>query len=126
MESSNFKIFSRTIIKGAISSTIITIVSLIIFSMLLINTNLNENFIQPVIIGTTGISVLMGSFIFTKKMKKNGAFIGCLIGLLYIFTLNLISYLINDLNFEMNLRTVIMICIGIIGGSIGGIMGVNT
>ena len=103
---------------------IITIVALFILSILLSKTNLNENVIEPAIIAIAAFSILFGSFISGKKIKSKGIVFGALQGLVYMFILYLISSLATK-DFSIGLESLIMIGIGILGGSIGGIMGVN-
>ena len=113
------------ILKGIIIAFLFTIVMLTIFSILLVYTDLQETTIKPVIITTTGISILIGSSIGTRNFKKNGLINGSIIGGTYIFVLYLISSIANS-NFQINLISTIMIAVGIVGGIFGGIIGVNT
>ena len=117
--------FFKCIVKGVVIAMLFTMICLTIFSILLVNTNLSENLIQPVVIGVTGVSILLGSSIATRKMNKNGIINGTVIGFIYIFLIYLISSLVNEMNFSTNLSAIIMILVGIIGGAIGGIIGVN-
>ena len=114
-----------SILKGVGISIIFTILSLTIFSLLLVNTNMSESLIQPVVIVVTGISILIGSFMANRKMSKNGIINGCIIGFLYIFTIYIISSIANNMNFSLNMGSIIMILVGIVCGAIGGIIGVN-
>ena len=52
---------SVCIIRGILISFVFTICMLMIFSVLLVYTNLSEQTIKPVIITITGISILIGS-----------------------------------------------------------------
>ena len=113
------------IFKGIIISVIFTFICLFIFSCLLVYTNIGENLIQPVIIVTTGISILIGSMIGNRKQNKNGIINGGVIGLIYMLVIYLISSIINGGNFNLNIQSIMMIGIGLIGGMIGGIIGVN-
>ena len=106
-------------------SFLITLICLFIFSILLTYTNISENTITPTIIIMTGISVLIGSSIGNVKIKKNGIINGAIIGGGYILILYLISSLLN-VEFSLNLKSVIMIIVGIVFGVFGGIMGVNS
>ena len=72
------------IIKGILISFLFTFVALTIFSSLLTFTNLSEATIRPVIIVVTGIGILLGSSIATRKIKKNGLINGATIGGIYI------------------------------------------
>lgn len=113
---SNNSIFSM--IKGTLIAFFITIITLTIFSILLVYTDLSEETIKPVIITVTGISILIGSSMGTKKLKKNGLMNGAIIGILYILIIYMISSILNS-NFTINLMSLIMIGIGLIGGIFG-------
>ena len=115
---------SMCIIRGVLISFLFTICMLTIFSVLLVYTNLSEETIKPVIITITGISILIGSSIGTRKLHKNGLISGGVIGSSYILMLYLISSIISS-NFAINWISVVMIIIGLIGGVFGGIVGVN-
>lgn len=114
-----------SVLKGTIISFLTTIIALTIFATFLTYTNLSENTIKPVIITVTGISILIGSSIETRKLRKNGLVTGALIGMIYILIIYLLSSIINS-NFSLSWISAIMIITGIIGGIFGGIIGVNT
>ena len=75
------------IVKGVGISLISTIILLFVFSAILTYTNLSENFISPVIIVLTGVSIFIGSSIGNIKMKKNGMLNGALVGGIYLLTI---------------------------------------
>ncbi|NLC87335.1 MAG: TIGR04086 family membrane protein [Clostridiaceae bacterium] len=112
------------ILKGSITSIILTLILLFVFSIILTYTSVQENTINPVIIIITAISILVGSSISTLKIKKNGLLNGALVGIIYIFTIYIISS-IAGAGFSINLSTIIMIIASIIAGMLGGIIGVN-
>ena len=114
-----------SIIKGTVISFLTTIIALTIFAVLLTYTELPENTIKPVIITVTGISILIGSSIGTRKLRKNGLITGGIIGALYILIIYVISSSVSA-NFALSLDSGIMMAVGIIGGVLGGIIGVNT
>lgn len=113
-----------SIIKGTAISFLATIIALTVFAVLLTYTNLSENTIKPVIITVTGISILLGSSIGTRKLRKSGLVTGGIIGALYILIIYFISSIINS-NFALSWVSAIMIGVGLIGGVLGGIIGVN-
>ncbi len=115
---------SKNIAKGVGISLITTFILLMIFSVLLTYTNINENTIIPVIIVVTAISILIGSSIGNIKMQKNGIMNGALVGGIYILILYFISSLLNW-NFSLNLQSIVMIVVGVVFGILGGIIGVN-
>lgn len=112
------------IVKGSITSIVLTLLLLLILALLLTYTTLQENIINPTIIVITGISILIGSSISTLKIKKNGLLNGSMVGLIYIFTLYIISIIIGS-GFKFNMYSIIMTIISIIAGMIGGVIGVN-
>lgn len=112
------------ILKGVGISLIATLIMLIIFSILLTYTNVQENVINPVIMIITSISILIGSSLGNIKIKKNGLINGGIIGAVYIIIIYLISSILNW-KFSLNLQSIIMITTAIIFGILGGIIGVN-
>ena len=114
----------KKIFTGVGISFLITIISLLIFSILLTFTQINENTIAPVIIVVTAISIFIGSSIANSKIKKNGVLNGALIGGIYIIIMYLSSSILNR-QFALTSESAIMIIIAIIFGIVGGIIGVN-
>ena len=112
------------IFKGVGIALITTLVMLIIFSIILTYTNIQENVINPVIMIITAISILIGSSIENTKLKKNGLINGGMIGGCYILIIYLISSILNW-KFSLNVNSLIMIVAAIIFGILGGIIGVN-
>ncbi len=105
-------------------SLISSFVFLCIFALLLMYTNISESTISPVIIIITGISILIGTIICTRKLSKNGIITGGVVGVIYILIIYLISSLLNC-DFSLNIQSFVMIVVSIICGMIGGIIGVN-
>lgn len=113
------------IIKGLIISFLVTLVTILIFSIILTYTNISESVIPTVIIVLTSVSILVGAIISMKKMSKNGLINGAIIGGTYVILLYIISSSLN-VGFALNGYTIGMIIAGIISGIIGGIIAVNT
>lgn len=112
------------ILKGVGISLIFTLVMLIIFSIILTYTNIQENVINPVIMIITAISILIGSSLGNIKIRKNGLINGGIIGAVYIIIIYLISSILNW-RFSLNIQSVIMIIAAVVFGILGGIIGVN-
>lgn len=112
------------IAKGVGISLIATIIFLIIFSIVLTYTNVQESVVNPVIIVITAISILIGSSIGNCKIKKNGLLNGGLVGGIYILLIYLISSILNW-NFGLDIQSIIFILISVAFGILGGIIGVN-
>ena len=112
------------ILKGVGIALIGTVILLIIFSIVLTYTNIQESVINPVIMIITAISILIGSSLGNIKIRKNGLINGGIIGAIYIIVIYLISSILNW-RFSLNIQSLIMIIVGIIFGILGGIIGVN-
>ena len=112
------------ILKGVGISLISTLIMLIIFSIILTYTNIQENVINPVIMIITAISILIGSSLGNIKIRKNGLLNGAIIGASYIIIIYLISSILNW-RFALNVQSIIMITVAIVFGVLGGIIGVN-
>lgn len=114
----------KKIIKGSIISIIVTIVSLVIFAILLTYTGIDESTIPTVTIIITALSILIGSSLSMSKIKKNGIINGSLVGLIYIMVIYILSSIIEG-NFALNIYSIIMILGSVLAGALGGIIGVN-
>ena len=114
----------KNILKGVGISLIATVIMLIIFSIVLTYTNIQESAINPVIMIITAISILIGSSLGNIKIRKNGLINGGIIGAIYIIIIYLISSILNW-KFFLNVQSIIMITVAIVFGILGGIIGVN-
>lgn len=114
----------KRIIKGTCISVLITLISLIVFSILLTYSNISEKVIPTVIIIISMVSILIGSTISMSKQKKNGIINGLIIGIMYIGIIYLLSSLIKG-SFILNQKSLIMMLCVVISGAVGGIIGVN-
>ena len=123
-EKSELRKNSVRIIKGSIFAIIISFILLLIFAMLLCYTNLSENTIKPVVLVITWTSILIGSMISTRKIRKNGLLNGSLVGFIYIIILYLVSSLFLA-GFSLTFNSFIMLLVGIVTGIIGVIIVVN-
>lgn len=119
-ESSNI----MKICKGIFFSFIVTLISIFIFSVILTYTNVSEKIIPIVLIMITFISILIGTMIGIRRIKRRGMLNGAIIGGVYITLIYLISSILNT-GFSLNIYTFFMIIAGIISGVIGGIVIVN-
>lgn len=120
----NENYFITNILKGVGISLITTVLLLLIFSVILTCTNIQENVINPVIMIITAVSILIGSSLGSIKIKKNGLVNGGVVGAIYIILIYLISSLLNW-RFALNVQSIVMIVIAIVFGILGGIIGVN-
>lgn len=112
------------VLKGIIISVIISIISLLIYSLILANSNLQENTIFPVVITITSLSILIGSFISSINIKNKGIINGGIVGGTYVIVMYILSSILSS-NFSLNIFSFLMIAIAILAGMFGGILGVN-
>lgn len=123
-EESEMKKKVMAIIKGCLFAIILSIILLTVYALLLVNTTISENTMIPVVLTVTGISILMGGTISSRKMKKNGLIYGGIVGLVYVLALYVASS-ISMVGFSLSANSFIMLIVGVITGIIGGIIGVN-
>ncbi|MBR2704138.1 MAG: TIGR04086 family membrane protein [Clostridia bacterium] len=114
----------KIILLGITCSIVCTITLLLCFSFFLTNNNFNEELIPVFLIVFFSLSILCGSIIMTRKIKKNGALYGASMSSIYIIALYAISSMyIGD--FSIKMTSIYMITCGLILGAIGGVIGVN-
>lgn len=113
------------IAKGLIIAFIITLITILLFSIILTYSTISENIIPIAIIILTFISIFIGAIISTRNVNKNGMINGGIIGGTYMILLYFISSILNT-GFSLNGYSIIMIISGIIAGLIGGIIGINS
>ena len=112
------------VIKGIIISILITMICLLIFSIILTNSNIQENTIFPVVAIITAISIATGSIISSIKISNKGIINGGLVGGIYIILIYILSSIFFG-HFSLNFYSIIMIVSAVLAGMLGGIIGVN-
>lgn len=110
--------------RGSIIAITITLVCLVIFSVILANTEVAESTINPVIILVTAVSILVGSIMSVSRISKRGIINGGIVGMIYFLAIYILSGIVNS-NFSINISGIILIICGILAGMLGGIVGVN-
>lgn len=123
-EESEMKKKVMAVLKGCLFAMTFSVILLTIYALLLANTAISENTMMPVVLTITGISILMGGTISSRRMKKNGLIYGAVVGLVYVLTLYVASS-ISMVGFSLSANSFIMLGVGVITGIIGGIIGVN-
>ncbi len=112
------------LLKGVLLSLLLSLFLIFVLSILISNTQLSEKIIKPSIIGISSFSVMLGGFFVSKNKKEKGLLNGAILGGIYIMILYIISLFISE-SFAITMNSVIMMILGIIGGMLGGIIGVN-
>lgn len=112
------------ICKGIGISYLITIPIFVILAVILTYTSFPEDYISPAVIVTTVISILFAGSTATRNLKSKGWLNGALVGFIYMLFLYVAGSLaIRD--FSVNRHVIAMALIGVLSGSIGGIIGIN-
>lgn len=109
--------------KGILISFILTLISILIFTIYVMKNNINNDQISTIIIIINAISILIGTTIATRKLNKGGILNGIIISGLYIGIIYLLSSIIYG--FMINTKSLIMILTSMGIGAIGGIIGIN-
>ena len=112
------------IIKGSVFAIILSIVFLLIYALILTYTDISESTIIPVVTVIVGISILIGSMVSVRKIRKNGLLNGGIVGLIYVIALYITSSMCL-VGFSITLNSLIVLIVGILTGMVGGIIGVN-
>ena len=110
---------------GSIFSIICAIILFIIYSSLLVHTDLNENTIHITVLIISLISIFFGGIISSIKIKRNGFINGSIVGLTFMIVFNLLSIIMVD-GYNISIKSIGFIIIAIIIGAIGGVIGLNT
>lgn len=111
-------------LKGVTISALITIFLFNLFAILLVYTNFEERSLNGSIYITTIISVILGAASVTRNKKGSGWFNGGMVGMYYMLALYFITAFIVD-DFTIHSKMVLTIFIGMLMGSLGGIIGKN-
>jgi len=117
-------LYMKNIVKGVVISFITTIILFLILAVILANTSISENVINPSIIVLSSISIFLGASSIARKMQKKGIIIGGLIGFIYMILIYIISSILSG-DLSLSVYSIIMILASIFMGGIGGILGVN-
>ena len=105
-------------------SLVLSVIFLLAFSFLLVNTDLKETTVGPVVILLSSICILIGSIFCARKNGKKGILNGGIVGGVYLLILWIISSMFID-GMGFTIETAIMLLSCILTGMLGGIIGVN-
>ena len=114
----------KKIVLGMLIATVYTIVFLVIFSLVLVNNNVDEKYICPCVIVILSSALFLGAMVATKNIQKNGAMYGVAMSAMYLMVMFLISSIIIG-NFSIGKQSIYMIMSALMLGCAGGIIGVN-
>jgi len=112
------------VIKGILVSYLFTIPMFTIFAYFLKFTDFPLKYMSTAVIITTLLSIVIAGWISTKNVKSKGWLNGAIVGFIYMLILYLVSSIVYR-EFAINSYVLILLGIGILSGSIGGILGIN-
>ncbi|HOM03017.1 MAG TPA: TIGR04086 family membrane protein [Acetivibrio sp.] len=113
-----------TIIKGILISYLFTLPMFAIFAYFLRFTDFPLKYMSTAVIITTLLSIVIAGWISAKNVKSKGWLNGAIVGFIYMLILYLISSIVYR-DFAVNSYVLILLAIGVLSGSIGGILGIN-
>lgn len=113
-----------SMIKGIGIAYFITIPLFMVFAFFLTYMDFPEKFLSSAVIITTLISLIVAGWSSTCKVRSRGWLNGGIIGLAYMVILFVASSLAYR-DCTINSHVIIMLVIGVITGSVGGILGIN-
>lgn len=114
----------KNILVGMLGSTICMIIFLLSFSLIMVNCNVDDKYVSIIVAILYGISILCGSIIATKTVKKNGIMNGILFGMIYIIAMYILIGFLNR-NFSISKSVIYYgLCFVALSG-FGGIIGAN-
>lgn len=118
------KKFLRSIVKGLISSIIVTVVCLIILSMVMTKFDLSEKAYNISYVVVTCFGLVLGAVIAAKINGRRGWLMGSIIGICFFGFLMLFSSMVGaEVNFGLEALYKIGGCVTV--GAIAGMLGVN-
>lgn len=113
-----------SMIKGIGIAYFITIPLFMVFAFFLTYMDFPEKLLSTTVIITTLISLIVAGWSSTCKVRSRGWLNGGIIGLVYMAILFIASSVAYR-DCTINSHVIIMFVIGMITGSIGGILGIN-
>lgn len=112
------------IIKGVLLGYIISVVSIIIYGLLVTFTSLSESSMPIVIIVVSTVSIALAAIYVAIKVESRGWLNGALTGLVYMIVLLLLSFLFKS-GVTLDRFVLIRMFMGFVIGSLAGIIGIN-
>jgi len=113
-----------SMVKAIAIAYLITIPLFAIFSFFLNYMDFPQKILPSAVIITTLISIIVAGWTSTSKIRSKGWLNGGIIGFMYVVILFLVSGLAYR-DYSIDTHVITILVIGVITGSIGGILGIN-
>ncbi len=109
------------VLKGTFWAISVSLLCVLIFAFIIKFTTLSEGLISPINQGIKIVSILVGAFVMSKKIRSNGWLWGIILGMAYT-ALAFLTFSILDGHFEFNISVLNDLLFGSITGLISGII----
>ncbi|MCL2388310.1 MAG: TIGR04086 family membrane protein [Defluviitaleaceae bacterium] len=109
---------------GVVVAYAITSIAFLGFAMLITYTNMSERSLPMVVMVTTVLSVLVAGFDAARGATSRGWLWGMVAGFVYVLIMAIIMVILLP-SFTVDMRTVLVSVLGIAGGGLGGVIGIN-
>lgn len=112
------------LLKGTFWALAFSLLAILIFAFIIKYTGIQDGAIQPINQVIKAVSILIGCFVFGKKIKTKGWLFGGIIGVLFTI-LAFVVFSILDGSFNFNLNLITDIVFGALMGIIAGIIAIS-
>jgi len=109
---------------GVLMAYAVTSIVFLGYAILITYTNVSERSLPTVVVITTVLSVMIAGFDAARGAANRGWLWGMVAGLVYVAIMAAIMVVMLPV-FTISMRTVIVCLLGIAGGGLGGILGIN-
>lgn len=109
---------------GVLRAFILTMISIIIYSLITSFLTPSEKVTSVFIVIITLLSIMYGSIYATLKMKSNGWIIGILVSTFYMIAIFIVSILCGK-EFALGTKEILRFIIALIVGTLSGMIAVN-
>ena len=114
----------KHMITGVLMAYAITAIAFLAYALLVTYTNMSERNLPTVVAITTLLSVMVAGFDAAKGAQSRGWLWGMGAGLAYVLILAIIMVTVLP-SFAVDGRTLLTTVLGVAGGGLGGILGIN-
>ena len=114
----------KHMITGVLMAYAITAIAFLAYALLVTYTNMSERNLPTVVAITTLLSVMVAGFDAAKGAPSRGWLWGMGAGLAYVLIMAIIMVTVLPA-FAVDGRTLLTVVLGVAGGGLGGILGIN-
>ena len=114
----------KHMVTGVLIAYAITAIAFLAYALLVTYTNMSEQSLPMVVAITTLLSVMVAGFDAAKGAPSRGWLWGMAAGFVYVLIMAIVMVTLLP-TFSVDGRTLLTILIGIAGGGLGGMLGIN-